>query len=342
MHALVTGASGFIGPHLVEQLVRHGIKVTCLVRSSSNLSRLKPLDPEFLTGDVLDPDSYADALSGFDVVFHLAGLTKSVPASVMWNVNEMGVRSMAQACARQSDPPVLVVLSSVAAAGPAHPERPIEETDPARPVSKYGVSKRKGEEAAFEFAEQVPISIVRSPIVFGEGDLDGLALFKSIASISLHMLPTIRHHHYSFIHASDLATAMMLVAEKGDRIEAGHHDKGIYFAAAETNPTFAEYGRMLADAMNVRHVLSWPNLSITIRIVGACSELFARVSRRPQIMNWDKTREALAGSWACSPKRLNQELGFQPARSMEERLSQTVQWYVENGHLKLKSFQKQT
>ena len=333
MRALVTGASGFIGPHLVKQLTSQGVRVKCLVRTTSDLSPLKRLKPEIVYGDVMDPSSLTPAISDCGVVYHIAGLTKSVPAEVMWRVNELGVRNVAQACANQETPPVLVVLSSVAAVGPAPRERPLTESDPAKPVSKYGISKLKGETAAFEFADRVPISIVRAPIVFGEGDLDGLALFKCISSCRLHMLPTIRNYRYSLIHAADLSNALMLVAEKGNRISPSDSDKGIFFAAAEENPTYGNYGRMIGSAMGIKLVVPLPNLPTTIWLIGAFSELYARISGRAQIMNWDKTREALAGSWACSAKRLNSQVGYRTEMPLAERLAQTVSWYVDQGHL---------
>ncbi|MDG2222990.1 MAG: NAD-dependent epimerase/dehydratase family protein [Rubripirellula sp.] len=332
MQVLVTGASGFIGPHLVEQLIDKKNHVRCLVRTTSNVSHLKVLNAELAYGDIMDPNSLASAVSGCDVVYHLAGLTKSVPAETMWKVNEEGVRNVAEACAKQETPPVLVVLSSLAAAGPAPRERPLTESDPAKPISKYGLSKLKGEQAAFEFASRVPISIIRAPIVFGEGDLDGLAMFRCIARSRLHMVPTLRSYRYSFIHAADLSTAMMLAAAEADRISSGESEKGIFFVAAEENPTYGDYGRMIGRAIGVK-AIPLPTFPMAVRIVGAVTELYARITGQAQIMNWDKTREALAGSWACSAERLHSQVGYRPAASLENRLSQTVKWYIESGHL---------
>ena len=332
MQVLVTGASGFIGPHLVEQLTDRKDRVRCLVRSTSNVSQLNHLDVELVYGDVMDPSSLVTAVSGCDVVFHLAGLTKSVSMETLQKVNEDGVRNVAAACASQETPPVLVVLSSLAAAGPAPRERPLTESDPAEPVSKYGKSKLKGEQAAFEFSDRVPISIIRAPIVFGEGDLDGLAMFSCISRSRLHIMPTLRSYRYSFIHATDLSIAMMLAAEAGDRISAGESEKGIFYVAAEENPTYEHYGRMIGKAMGVT-AIPLPSFPMTVRVVGAVNELYARISGRAQIMNWDKTREALAGSWACSAERLQSQVGFRPRASLADRLSQTVKWYVEQGHL---------
>lgn len=333
MRTLVTGASGFIGSHLVQALIDRGDDVRCLVRKTSNLSLLDLSAATLVYGNVMDTQSLAKAVKDCEVVYHIAGLTKSVPAETMWKVNEEGVRNIAAACGDCPSPPRLVVLSSIAAGGPARSEQGQIETDPNQPVSKYGASKLKGEAAAFQFANQVPISIVRAPIVFGEGDLDGLKLFKLVSASRLHMLPTLRDHLYSFIHGTDLAHAMILVGAEGRPINDSNRSDGIYGAAAEQNPTYGDYGRMIGKAMGIQRVLVLPSLPMTIRVIGAGSECFARVTGRAQIMNWDKTREALAGSWSCSPAKLQRELGFQTEHPMLRRLRQTVRWYVKNGHL---------
>ncbi len=138
------------------------------------------------------------------------------------------------------------------------------------------------------------------------------------------------------IHAADLSNAMTLVAEKGERLSADRPDQGVYFAAAEENPTYADYGRMIGRAMGMNLVLPCPNLPTMIWLIAAWNELYSRISGQAQILNWDKTREALAGSWACSPERLQTHCGFHTELPLAERLSQTAQWYVDQGHLRLK------
>ena len=65
------------------------------------------------------------------------------------------------------------------------------------------------------------------------------------------------------------------------------------------------------------------------------SEMYARLRRRPHILNLDKAREATAGSWACSSAAIARDVGFAPAKSLPERLQQTAQWYAEQGLLRL-------
>jgi len=333
-HALVTGASGFIGTHLVQRLCEKGHDVTCLVRGTSDRSRLEPFSPRFVVGDVIQYDSIRRAMDGVDVVYHLAGTTKCLRAEQFEQVNLDGARNVAHACRERNNPPVLVLVSSLAAAGPADHDRLRTESDPPLPVSNYGHSKLAGEYAAMLYADDVPLTIVRPPIVLGEADRDGFALFESIARWGLHFVPSLTDARYSVVHADDLAAAMMLAAERGRRVSSGDANQGIYFAAADETPTYGELGRMIGRSVGQDRVIIVRNPKSAVWCIASISELFARLRNQPHILNWDKAKEATAGSWACSSAALQRDTGFTPVKTLQARLDQTAQWYVAQGWLK--------
>ena len=333
-HALVTGASGFIGGHLVQRLHDYGHEVTCLVRPRSDRSRLEPFQPEFKIGDVTDRKSLAAALADVDVVYHLAGATKCLRIEELERTNIDGVRNVVQACAERATPPILVLVSSLAAAGPTTANRLRVESDTPCPVSNYGHSKLAGEYAAMRYAGQVPMTIIRPPIVLGEADRDGLTMFDSIARWNLHLVPGLSEELFSVIHGDDLAEALVLAALNGHRLQDADSTDGIYFATSGETPTYAELGRMIGESIGRDHVRIVHNPKTAVWCLAAISEFASRVRGRPHILGVDKAREATAGSWACDGSALCRDTGFAPACSLRERLAQTAQWYVEKGWLK--------
>ena len=121
---LITGATGFIGFHLTRALLDQGHEISCLVRKSSKLDRLAGLPIRRADGDVTDAESLRRVVPGHDAVYHLAGLVKAIHVQQLYQVNREGVANVARACAAQTTPPVLLVVSSLAAMGPSTPRRP--------------------------------------------------------------------------------------------------------------------------------------------------------------------------------------------------------------------------
>ena len=105
---LVTGATGFIGVHLVEALLQRGDHVRCLVRSPQRANALRQLGAELIAGDLDQHDALATAVADVEVVYHLAGLTKSLRPEEMFRVNRDGTANLMQACAARPEPPTVV------------------------------------------------------------------------------------------------------------------------------------------------------------------------------------------------------------------------------------------
>ncbi|MBX7166018.1 MAG: NAD-dependent epimerase/dehydratase family protein [Pirellulales bacterium] len=332
--ALVTGASGFIGNHLVRLLQSRGYDVTCLLRNAAKRT-IPGLEVRTIEGDITDAQSLPAAVSNADVVFHVAGAVKARGFAEFLRVNAHGTKNLAAACADRAAPPVFVLVSSVSVVGPSPDDEPLSESAPCRPVSQYSRSKREGERVITRYAGRLPVSVVRPGLVFGEGDSNMFKMLAPVARWRLHGVPTRSNRRLSFVHVSDVVDVIWRAAERGQRIrdDSEVDPTGWYFATADEMPTYAEFGQMAAQALGYGWVLT-PRVPEAIVWTGAAViEGATRLAGQSTIMGLDKMRDSAAGSWLFSNAAAKRDLDYRPQAPLVERLRQTYAWYRQQGWL---------
>ncbi|MGC6415635.1 MAG: NAD-dependent epimerase/dehydratase family protein [Bradymonadia bacterium] len=323
---LVTGATGFIGHRLVQALLAEGMAVRVLARANSDLSQLPTDRIEICVGSLPNDDVASSAVDGVDGVIHLASLLRVPWRDEFHTVNVGGTTCIGRACAQQDSPPALIHVSSLAAIGPSVSDRGKSEGDAPKPVSIYGGVKLAAEQTLCSFAERVPTTIVRPPMVLGAGDTASLPLFKTIER-GVHIMPTRRSFSVSAIHVDDLVDALLKVLWSGERLggkpEAGY---GIYHVAADEVCTYESLGLQIGTLLD-REPLRL-RLPAPISYAAAfASEWYARLSNRKLLFTRDKWREATAGHWVCRSDKLRHQFRWRPKYSLVERLEQTIQGY---------------
>jgi nucleoside-diphosphate-sugar epimerase len=319
---LVTGASGFIGSHVVDRLIARGEPVRACVRKTSDRRWLEGKPVELATVDLQTGEGVEDALKDVRVVFHIAGVTGSRSPEAFRKGNCEASIDLATAALRHA--PALerfVFVSSLAAAGPAAGGIPLTEESPRNPVSSYGESKRDAE-AGLERMGGLPLTVVRPPIVFGPRDTNLLGLFKA-ARFRVFPVVGLGRQQLSFVYGEDLAEG---IVRAGLAPAAAGRTYFLTGPRADWREAHAALKRALG-----RRILRLPLPKLLVRAVGELFEWKARLTGVPQAINRRKVREMFEPAWTCSGARAQEELGFEAATGLEEGFRRTAAWYREAG-----------
>lgn len=322
---LITGATGFVGSHVVEALAARGFELRALVRPTSDTALLEALGVERVVGGLGDAGSVARAVAGADRVVHLAAVTRARTAEEYHRVNAAGTRTLVEAVdAASPRPRRLVYLSSLAAVGPATDGRPVSaETEP-RPLTAYGRSKLEGERICARIDGDVEVTVLRAPTVYGPRDRDLLTYFR-LAGHGFAPVPRGPGRPLQFVHAADLADAVA-------RAVTADRAAGIYHAAEPRAYTWREVAGRIATAVG-REARPIPIPAGAVRVAAAVTEFAAGVTGRAPIFNRDKVHELLAPAWLCETERAETDLGFTARIPLGDGLADTAAWYRARGWL---------
>ena len=340
MKALITGATGFIGFHLVRQLLAEGWSVRALIRRAAErgalieeLSQGYPEAFEVVDGDLNDPHLLTRAAEGTNVVFHLAGTVIAVDKVGYFRTNFDGtvnlVNALLQAGApkgkRAGWPPRLIFASSLAAGGPNPPGHPRNEGDPDRPITHYGRSKLAAEEYIHEQKQALWSAILRPAAVYGPGDVGFASIFRSVSrGVRLGYLG--RDMELSLVYVENVVKALIGLA--GSQAPAGE----VYYCADPQVMTVDAFQKAIAASLG-KSTIRIPVPRLLVLPAALLASLVQRVSRRPSFFNLQKVIEAIQPAWSCTAGKLRRELGQDAHIGLQEGLRRTISYYREEGLL---------
>ncbi len=325
--ALVTGASGFVGSHLVDRLLREGIEPVCLVRATSRLRWLDALEVERRVADLEDADALARAVGGVDYVFHVAGLLRARTAEAYNATNVEGTRHLLDAVERAGlNLRRLVYVGSLAAAGPCPSPEPLDESAEPHPINHYGASKLGGERIVLDARGRLPVTVVRPPAVYGPRDETFLSLFVMAQRYGLAPVIGSPDKELTMVHVADLVDCLWRAATAD--AAAGE----TYFVGSGDH-TWSEVVDALEAALG-RRLRRWRIPRWLALLIGELGELKWTLTGTPQVISRRKVRDLLQTRWTCSWAKAGHDLGYRPRVALADGMRETAAWYADHGWLK--------
>lgn len=320
MNVLVTGASGFIGSHLVEELLRRKWDLRIIAKDRMYGD---DLGAEVVYADLRDCDALAPLLRDVDVVFHLAGLTSARRNADYYTGNHLMTRDLLCACRRHgAQLRRFVYVSSLTAVGPRAGSEEVTEATGFHPVSHYGRSKMLAEIEVMDASAYLPVTIVRPSAVYGPRDRDLFRYFKMIRS-GIELLLGPGTQLLNLVHVDDLVRAILRASEHRDAV-----NETFFIGSDENYPTDAICGA-IAEAMQKKPLIFHLPES-TIYSVGYAGEAIGGLARRQVFFNAQKVQVAIQKAWTCSTLKTRQRIGYVPAVSLAAGMASIYAWYRRN------------
>ena len=323
MKLLVTGATGFIGSHIVEEALRRGYEVWAAVRPTSDTRYLSDSRIHSLELDLSSERQLTEALGdkGFHYVIHAAGVTKALHSATFREVNTLGTQHLVRAL--QATTPTLrrlVVISSLSVFGPvreALPHTAIRDTDTPQPNTAYGRSKL---EAELWLAANctLPYTILRPTGVYGPREKDYFLMAKSIRR-HVDFAVGFQRQEITFIYVRDLVEAVFQMLEHG---ETGR----TYLLSDGETYSSRTFSGLLQQELGVRRVVHLRTPLWLLRCVCGAGTLAGRLTGRMTALNNDKFNILRQRNWRCDI-RPALAAGYAPKYGLEKGVSETVAWY---------------
>ena len=321
MKVLVTGASGFVGSHLVEQLLKEKYEVVALVRRTSNLIWLDTRKIELRYGEINEKPLAREILSGIDAVIHCAGLVRSIQPEDFYRINHLGTAQLLKTIKQQC--PGLkkfIFISSQAVYGPAKTFR-YKKVGEEAPVSDYGKSKLLAEQELKKYSGQINWTIFRPASVYGPRDRD-IRIFFQLINRGWR-LQTLSAKFFQLVFVSDLAK--IIVRDLGRTDNSGQ----IYFVAEPEPYSLNDIGKIIALAAGKKTIpLIIPDFLFLL--AGRISEFAATILKQPATFNYQKSRELIQRFWLADTSETLKDFPDFCWTQLTEGAKITYNWYREN------------
>ena len=328
MKVLVTGATGFVGSHILRLLIEEGHEALALYRSERKLSLLDGLTVEAVQGDLSDMAALERACAGCDAVIHTAAKAdywKDDDRDALWRVNVDGTRNVMSA-AKAAGVRRVIFTSSASAIGIRPGTKEADESDAFNLAPErfwYAHTKVKAEEVVAEFAaDGLDVVTLNPTVIIGPGDINAISGSFILETARLQWLVPMSRGGLAVIDVRDVARAHVNALDRGR--------SGERYILNSANLSYRQWFGLIAAACDVRAPLfalpDW-TLEPTARLIELLRALGAQTP-----MDANQTR--LGGTHVYFDGRKAYAELFTPAIDISTSLRETFKWYQQNGYIK--------
>lgn len=318
--SVVTGASGFVGSHIVDKLLAEGHQVRCILRGSSSKRWLENKPVEIYDCGLFDKEALKKILKDADYLFHIAGVVKAKDEEGYFKGNVETTRVLLDVlCEVNPGIQRVIIVSSLTACGPSLDGKPVTEKTPEHPITRYGKSKYAQEQLAKKYMDKLPITLIRPPAVFGERDTEIYLFFKTYKQ-GLMGLIGFNKKKLSLVHVDDLVNGIWLSSISENAIGQ------TYFIGTEKYYNWEQIGEVSHQAIGKKaFTIKVPHF--LVYTVAAVAQFFAMFSSKAATFNLEKARDFVQEAWTCDVSKAVRDLGYHQTVSLEEGIKRTVDWY---------------
>jgi len=235
-------------------------------------------------------------------IFHIAGVVAAKKPELFYKGNVETTHNVLEAAKGNPNIRKIVMTSSLAASTHTVKGKPATEDMPSAPVTNYGRSKVEQEQLAKTYMSDLPITLIRPPVVYGPRDTEVLLLFKTLQK-RLMARVGFTEKYFSLVYVDDLVNGMLLAATSDKTVGETY-----FLGSAQPEYAYSELCLAIADLLGVKpfkirlpHTLMY--------VVGGISQFLGKFRKKPPTLSFEKAREMTRASWSCSSEKAMREFG---------------------------------
>ena len=323
---LVTGANGYVGEEMVRYLIGEGVPVRAMVRRAEAGTKLRELGAEVVIGDLQNEESLRPAVKGVYGVFHIGAIFRQagLPESDFYDINAEGTRRMLDVSIEAGVKRFIHCSTGGVLGHVANP--PGGDTSPYNPGDMYQRTKLEGELIAMRYFKEGKIrgAVIRPAMIYGPGDTRNLKMFRMIARKRFFFVGK-GDKHVHFVDVRDLVKGFALAMEH-EEINAQ-----VYHIPGERAVPLKEMVSLICRYLKVPE--PWLHIPVKpMQWLGSACEIICTPFRiQPPI--YKRRVDFFTKNRHFDISKAERELGYRPAKKLEDEVKEVVDWYRENSWL---------